>query len=374
LGVAQDDIVDHFILNLSQTSVLDFLDGTLPFLIGVADLSNQELKTSWTQEFLSRSNPPTPEWPETLLVELTQSCNFACIMCSCRTGGFVPAKTMPLPIFGDLMRVFAPHIGNIRLNGYGETTIIPNLSSYLDCLNEFAFRGSREIITNLSGPFEVYERMINERFALIASWDATSADIQQAIRRGADFAAQQATLTKLGALVRRKPEQLVLLCTVQQMNLPEIPKMVDFAAKHGSGLILFNMVKEPDDSPWMDDKFEQIASLFSRAQERARECGIEIRVPDHIGRKPFNLASARPTSSKGCDRPRKELLVRYDLEVQPCNMFHPWSYGLLKLGDWEMDLEARFHCVWAGASAATYRGHVNKRPRHPYCGNCYWMR
>jgi len=131
--------------------------------------------------------------------------------------------------------------------------------------------------------------------ALLAQLDYTSARLQQTIRKGADFTRQLETLSTLATLVRRSPEQLVLLCTVQELNLPEIPRMVDFAAKHGSGLILFNMVKEPDGSPWMDTRFEEIALLFTEAQEWARKCGIEIRVPDHIGSKPFALTSARPT-------------------------------------------------------------------------------
>jgi MoaA/NifB/PqqE/SkfB family radical SAM enzyme len=374
LDTQDDDLLDRFLLGLAETTLINFLDGALPFLIGVADLPDGSLKTSWTQDFLNQREQPVPAWPETLLLELTQSCNFACIMCSCRTGGYRPEKTMPLPAFGELIRQFAPHIRNLRLNGYGESTVIPNFTSYLDCLLEFGFKGSREIITNLSGPLATYERMVEERFALIASWDATSAPLQQAIRTGADFTCQRETLTRLGRLVRPRPEQLVLLCTVQQLNLTEIPKMVDFAATHGSGLVLFNMIKESDGSPWMDRRFGEIASLFAEAQRRARASGIEIRIPDHIGSKPLLLMGTRGTSAHGCDRPWKELLIRYDLEAQPCNMFHPWSYGLLRLGNWELDMEARFRSVWNSRSAATYRSHVNKRPRHPYCANCYWMR
>jgi hypothetical protein len=103
----------------------------------------------------------------------------------------------------------------------------------------------------LGTPLPLYERMIKKRFATIVSWDATTASLQQSIRRGADFSRQRTTLEKLGALVRSSPEQLVLLSTVQELNLLEIPKMVDFAARHGSGLILFNMVREIDGSSWM---------------------------------------------------------------------------------------------------------------------------
>jgi hypothetical protein len=55
-------------------------------------------------------------------------------------------------------------------------------------------------------------------------------------------------------------------------------------------------------------------------------------------------------------------------------MFHPWSYGLLRLGDWQLDMQSRFRAVWAGRSANTHRARINRHPRHAYCANCYWMR
>ena len=366
--------LDQFLLHLAEAPILQFLDGALPFLVSLADTPDHAIGSSWTRAFLSPANPNQPSWPESLLVELTQSCNFACIMCSCRTDGFRPDKTMPLPVFGELMRQFAPHIKSLRLNGYGESTVIPNLNAYLDCLHEFHFQGAGEIITNLSGPLHLYRRMAEERFAMIVSWDATSAPLQETIRNGANFPRQQETLASLGRLVRQTPEQLVLLCTVQEQNLEEVPKMPEFAARHGAGLVLFNMVKEADGSPWMDRRFEEIASLFSQAQQRASAAGVQVRIPDHIGNTPLALAGTRRTSAHGCDRPWKELLIRYDLEAQPCNMFHPWSYGLLQLGDWQLDMQSRFRSVWSGRSANTYRAHVNRQPRHPYCANCYWMR
>ena len=64
-----------------NVGILDFLDGALPFLVSLTDLPDGPAKRSWTKAFLEPSTASLSPWPESLLVELTQSCNFACVMC-----------------------------------------------------------------------------------------------------------------------------------------------------------------------------------------------------------------------------------------------------------------------------------------------------
>ena len=56
--------------------------------------------------------------PESVILEITKSCNFACTMCSSRTGGFLPAQTMTPAFFRELVRVFGAGAKCIRVNGY----------------------------------------------------------------------------------------------------------------------------------------------------------------------------------------------------------------------------------------------------------------
>jgi hypothetical protein len=294
-------------------------------------------------------------------------------MCSSRTGGFLPERTMPLPVFGELVRVLGPGAKSLRVNGYGETTLVPDLGRYLDCLDEFGFRGLREIITNLSAPTPVYEDLLARGFIVLASWDAASSETFERIRAGADYAVMESRLRALGTRAADEPERLGLLCTVQEANLGEIVPVVELAADAGAGLVIFNMVKEPDGSPWMDARHEEIVASFAAADECARRRGVALRIPDHVGARPLRLARTRRSSATYCDRPWRELLVRWDTEATVCNMFHPWSYGPLVPPGPPRDVPGRFARIWNGPNAAAIRRHINRDAAHPYCRNCYFL-
>ena len=162
LRCEDDGVLDRWMESLARRRVDDFLDHDVPFLRNVHEWTDTERRREMTELFLSlRSSlaglpvskadgPLRADYPESLILEITRSCNFACGMCSSRTGGFRADRTMPLPLFGDLVRVLGSHARSLRINGYGETSIVPQLGAYLDCLDEFAFKGLREIITNLS--------------------------------------------------------------------------------------------------------------------------------------------------------------------------------------------------------------------------------
>lgn len=371
LGV-DDGGADTFMLSLAETPVIDFIDSFLPFLMNLSGIPDTD-RPRWLQAFQSGDTAGDFRLPDNVLVELTQSCNYSCVMCSHRGGGFDPSKTMPLPVFGELVRRLSPHASSIRINGYGESALIPNLASYLDCFAEFGYRGHREIITNLSGETSIYERMIRDGYALIVSWDAADKDLFERIRRGSDFDRLTERLRRLCRLTGDHPEQVVLLCTVQELNCHAIPDVVDLAHAYGAGALIFNMVKEDDGSPWMERRFSEVADLFSEAAIRAETKGISLSIPDHIGPERLHLRCTSKTSAYGCDRPWKEVLIRYDLELQPCNMFNPYSYGLLQLHGWELDMGQRFDKLWNSGCSSLFRTLVNSQPRHPYCDRCYWL-
>lgn len=384
LGVADEDLVDAWMASLAATPVEDFVDHHVPFLRNVASVDRADA-ASWLAAFLDAAGraaavtAPTgmrrspPARPDSVILEITRSCNFACSMCSSRTGGYLLERTMPLPVFGELVRVLGPGAKSLRINGYGETTLVPGLGGYLACLDAFGFTGLREIITNLSAPTGVYEDLLARGFVVLASWDAASAETFERIRVGADYAALETRLRALGARAAAEPERLGLLCTVQEANLGEVVPVVELAADAGAGLVIFNMVKEPDGSPWMDARHGEIAATFAAADESARRRGVTVRIPDHVGSQPLRLAQSRRSSATYCDRPWREILVRWDTEATVCNMFHPWSYGLLVPPGPARDLPARFRRIWNGPNAATIRRHINRATAHPYCRNCYFL-
>jgi hypothetical protein len=160
---------------------------------------------------------------------------------------------------------------------------------------------------------------------------------------------------------------------VQEANLADVIPIVELAAGAGVGLVILNMVKEPDGSPWMNARFEEIASTFAKADEVARKRGVVLRIPDHVGSRSLRLSQTRRSSATYCDRPWREILVRWDTEATVCNMFHPWSYGLLVPPGPARDVPTRFQRIWKGPNAAAIRQHINRDAAHPYCRDCYFL-
>jgi MoaA/NifB/PqqE/SkfB family radical SAM enzyme len=384
LGLDDEELLDAWMTSLASVPIEDFVDHHVPFLRNV-DSVDRQATASWVTAFLEagghsvtaqappRIRRPIPAGPDSVILEVTRSCNFACSMCSSRTGGYVPERTMPLAVFGELVRVLGPGAKSLRVNGYGETTLVPGLESYLACLDEFGFKGLREIITNLSAPTPIYEDLLARGFVVLASWDGASAQTFERIRVGSDYAVLEPRLRALGAAAANQPERLGLLFTVQEANLNDVIPVVELASASGAGLVIFNMVKEADGSPWMDARYEEIAGIFAAADETARRLGVVARIPDHVGSRPLRLTQTRRSSATYCDRPWRELLVRWDTEATVCNMFHPWSYGLLVPPGPARDVQRRFGRIWRGPNAAAIRRHINRDAAHPYCDNCYFL-
>jgi MoaA/NifB/PqqE/SkfB family radical SAM enzyme len=380
-----ETVLDRWMESLACRRVDDFIDHDVAFLRNVREWSDAQRRAAMTDAYLQlRSTLPVmpvsrtdsrlrAEHPESLILEITRSCNFACSMCSSRTGGFRADLTMPLPLFGDLVRVLGQHARSIRINGYGETSIVPQLGSYLDCLDEFAYGGLREIITNLSADAAVYDDLYARGFIILVSWDAANPTLFEQIRAGARFGDTLNRLHHLGSTAKFQPERLGLLMTVQEANLGEVVPVTRLASESGAGLLIFNMVKEADGSPWMDRRFTEIAATFQEAEAVATAAGLTVRIPDHVGSQRLALAHSSRSSAKFCDRPWRELLVRWDGEATVCNMFNPFSYGQLATPAQPQDLATRFSKLWSGPNARLFRQVINTDHPHPYCTNCYFL-
>lgn len=383
---AQDDTVDRWLRALATTPVADFTDHHVPFLRNLGGMTAAGSGDAVVRSYLDLYQTPGTQalrraparkaargYPESVILEITRSCNFACTMCSSRTDGFKPEFTMPLPVFGELVRVLGPHAKSLRLNGYGETTLVPDLGRYIDCLDEFDFRGLRELITNLSAPPDVYEELLARGFVLLVSWDTTSASTFEQIRVGARYTEMLTTLRRVGAAARQEPERLGLLATVQESTIAEVEGIVGLAAEVGAGLVIFNMVKEADGSPWMATRFEELRQRFAEAKRLGDVAGVTVRIPDHLGARRLPLHAVSRSSATSCDRPRRELLVRWDTELTTCNMFNPFSYGVLRPPGRELETVDRFDSLWNGPNAALFRRTINSRTPHPYCHECYFL-
>jgi radical SAM protein with 4Fe4S-binding SPASM domain len=88
-------------------------------------------------------------------------------------------------------------------------------------------------------------------------------------------------------------------------------------------------------------------------------------LPDQIGGCCFDDLETLKTSSSLCQMPWEEAVIRWNGDVQVCNMFNPYTYGNIYLNS--------FKNIWNGAFAQVFRNNMNTDFRHPYCRDCVYM-
>lgn len=369
-----EEILDCWMLSLANTPSEDFRDFHITWLRNLKQMGNPE----HTRTFLDiynkwKSKPVSINKPESVIIELTRSCNYSCGMCSSRTGGFREEFTMSLNEFGEYIKVLSGTAKLLRINGYGETTIMPDLDKYLVCLDEFKYAGQREIITNLSGKKEAYDALIKYGFFIFGSWDAHNKEIFEKLRLGSNFEQVTNNFNFLVNNLKNNPYKLNLIFTVQESNLDSIPIVTEMGIKNNVGLILFNMVNESDGSPWVDKSKSKILGLFNQAFKLSIGTNTTVRIPDHLGESMIVESFANLTSGTRCNRPWREIMVNYDGEITCCNMFNPYSYGMLRQPFLQLDTNTRFDRLWNGPNAEFFRRSINTSRPHPYCEGCYFL-
>lgn len=328
------------------------------------DVLSQDARAHWTYEFITARKQGALPWPERAIIELANTCNLDCPMCRVGAKGVNLGRVMPLESFKTLAAQLFHRVRDVRLNGLGESTLIPGFEHYLDVLAHYPVQV--ELITNGTGAALLYHRMVEQGATLLFSWDAAQPALFERLRRPARWDTLVKTLQSVAGHARGlgRSEQLHLLFTLQGANRAELPALVDLAADWGIPHIVVNVVKQNSDG-WLKPQLDETLAAFQEAESRAQRHGLKLFLPDELAGHPVRLSSACRTAAAGCDRPWKEVVIRWDLDVQVCNMFNPYTYGNLALRPFEH--------IWQGAFARVFRQNINTKQCHPYCKGCYYL-
>ena len=205
--------------------------------------------------------------PSKYLVELTNNCNLNCVMCGVGATPYNPAKTMDLSFFEKACQSDLASAKVIRLNGLGESTVIPNFHSYLDTVEPLP--AVLEIVTNLTTKDDgILRRLIDMDFMVFISCDAASTELLARIRRGLDperFLGNVRRLSELSAVSSRDPLRTQIIMTLLSSNYRQLPEMVEFAASNRIGGVIANMQKGSDGA-WMRRSFPGLVETFRSAE------------------------------------------------------------------------------------------------------------
>jgi radical SAM protein with 4Fe4S-binding SPASM domain len=321
------------------------------------DYLPDEMAVVWRSAFLKARGRPVPG-PRKLIVELLNSCNLDCPMCRVGQHGIDLTRDMPLAVFEKLLEDV--HTAKtVRLNGLGESTLLPNFSDYVAVLKK---RGiSIELITNGSGRVSDYSAVAAAGGHIFVSWDAAEPRLFEQLRRPAQWDECRSRLVEIARSVAGQGK-CSLIFTLQKANIGELRGIVALADELNLSSVQMNVAKTPT-THWLSANILQIQTDVAAAMKMAAGSSVVLFVPAKLGE--TALAGGQATAASGCSAPWEEAVIRWNGDVQVCNMFNPYTYGNIH--------RHPFSHIWHSTFAQVFREKLNGDHRHPYCIGCVYM-
>jgi len=304
------------------------------------------------------------QFPSKILLEITNNCNLSCIMCGVGQFGYDPSRNMSLDLLERLCEQSLHKCKLIRLNGLGESTIIPNFLNYLDLLKDLS--AQLEIVTNLTvQKKQIWNKLIENNTNFLISCDSVNPKRYEAIRRGAKFSNFQRNLRYIGKNIA-DPLNAQIIFTLMEQNIDDLIEVIRFCHDYGLGGTIINVIKSKhSSSDWIDININKIKKNFEISYDLAKDLGINLKIPDHIGQYTISEKISTSSSNIFCYNPWNEVYIRYNGDLTACNMLNPYIYGNCQNNTLEE--------IWHGLNATMFRNFVNTKYRHHYCNECYYL-
>ena len=259
----------------------------------------------------------------------TTRCNIRCIMCN-QAYGRTALLRMDEDIYDRIVRELYPFLRTVQLTAIGEPMMTPKLPAKLDDMLRYGVR--LEMVTNgtlLKGD-AMLDRLAAATELITVSLDGARAETYNSIREGADFDEILANLKRFNVFRNRHPRdvrtRLNINCILMKRNIRELPDLVDLAADLGvqsvicSHLVLF---EEGLKHEMLQHEPELSNAFTARAAERARERGVEIRLPPPFPRP----HPERRSPGKGNPRPGFQAKRRLRMRPLPPERAKPITLG-----------------------------------------------
>ncbi|MFH1384079.1 MAG: radical SAM protein, partial [Candidatus Omnitrophota bacterium] len=303
-----NEVLDRWMNMLSQASLEDIADFHIPFVRNVNGIrfANELYDINFLikkyiglcKQQETKQSKSNNSLPSDVIIEISQSCNFSCIMCVNSKKSYTK-KQLPITSFEKIIKLFGQNLKKVRISGLGESTIVSNFSDYIHCLDTLNHNFQKEIITNYSAPAEVYVDLLRKDYTIIVSWDASTKDLFQKIRRGSNFNYMLKSLRLLSSECSNYSKNVILMPTIQKINMHEIIPLINFAAHYGIKYIAYNMVQVANNmvqGEWLNRNNATLSDLFEKALSLSHTLGISIAIPDHIGKYPLHLQGTRKSA------------------------------------------------------------------------------
>jgi radical SAM protein with 4Fe4S-binding SPASM domain len=260
-----------------------------------SELSEDELRTIWRaklqnmksgwQEFEQRKLT-LKTLPFKAIVELTQNCNFRCIMCPQSWDEafkkYHPEYNMPMEMFVKIADQLCPTATMIDLRGFGETTILPHWPEVVQYLDRFPFV-VWHLVTNLSLPRDdTWDKMMKLGFILGFSCDGATKDVFESIRRRSNFQTIRHNLGQIrDGINRHNKGWIYFISTISKKNVHELKGIVELAHEFEVQEVQFKMVQPGlHDEGIKDFDRTKIQEYVSASLDAALDLGVRVTFND----------------------------------------------------------------------------------------------
>ena len=219
--------------------------------------------------------PSESDNPVAMEFELSNKCNLACIMCSaylsseCKDSRRGTAVTSPYD--EAFIEQVTPYLKFLKMAKFygGEPFVIPLYRKLWRTLKEHESNTRIVITTNCTVlPKETMRLLETFDLSIVASIDSLEKETYEFIRQGAHFERMMENLDYL--LKRFKEGKIHLNLTVCPMrcNWRQIPRLVEFAIEHGTGLYFNDVIFPPEQSLIDYDGLPDVLEFYNGQRKR----------------------------------------------------------------------------------------------------------
>lgn len=207
--------------------------------------------------------------PEVLAIEVTNRCNLNCVYCTKKI-----ANMEDVDIKENILEKIRSNMSSIKkviICGIGESFLYPDLYSFIEELPE------QKICIVTNGTIPIDYKDLNKKHnveQLIFSIDALDKAVLDKISTHYKF---ENVIKNLEAYLEYYSETKVkiarvLNCTINEHNIHELQKLIDFAAKYKFDTIHFSLPRGRES--FIESVREELSEILADAKKKALKYGI----------------------------------------------------------------------------------------------------
>lgn len=301
-------------------------------------------------------------YPRRVVLELTNACNFNCIMCGRNNEKFKPNFLDPSYI--DYLAEVLNHAEEVTLFGRGEPTIHPQFKEILKKLKEWPVR--KYFVTNGSTLGDIKGVLFDCKVDIMAvSVDGATPATNDRIRRNSDFnyiIKNLKDVVKLRNRTGSKFPYINFVFTMMKSNISELVPLVKLASEIGieevKAVYMTSFTKETENEVLWENQ-SIVKDIFEKSIQLARDYNIKIKLPFLQGE---DVAGSE--YHKKCYMAWRDFFIGSDSYIRPCQST---SMKLLKFTK-----KLPFDEMWNSESLQDFRLSVNNALKMPdNCKKCY---